>query len=169
MIKNSSDIVSLSNEVVSEFNDFCDKYQLVSKVKPDHICIKCSSKEIYESSRALFEFESDYVYQSIISKRRISVIGLRTKVPTTLGEISYLELSDQKIDNSQDDRVDHIEIVPTVFSYDELVNYLKDQSVEMKEVTRPHHSTHDIVLPSGFIIRLSHEMLVDKIKREEMK
>lgn len=168
MLQHEKDIVSISISQVSEFNDFCEKYELVEKVKADHICIKVSSKEIYETMRELFEFDSKYVYQSIISKRRISVIGLTTVVPTVLGDIAYLELSDQKPDNSQDDRVDHIEIVPVTFSYDELVSYLKDKGVEMKEVIRPHHSTHDIYLQSGFIVRLSHEMLVDKIKREEM-
>ena len=168
MLQTAKDIVSLSKDQVSEFNAFCEKYELVGKVKPDHICIKVSSKEIYETTRELFEFDSKYVYQSIISKRRISVVGLTTVIPTVLGDISYLELSDQKPDNSQDDRVDHIEIVSFTFSYDELVSFLKDKGVEMKEVVRPHHSTHDIYLASGFIVRLSHEMLVDKIKREEM-
>ncbi len=137
-------------------------------MQADHIGLKCSSKEKYEFQRELLEYESRFLYQSIISKRRISIVGLNVGLDTIVGSLNYLELSDQKPDNSQIDHIDHLEIVPTSISYEALLETLKGNGVEIKEVVRPHHTTHDIVLPSGFIVRLSHEMLIDKIKREEM-
>ena len=36
------------------------------------------------------------------------------------------------------------------------------------KVERPHHTTYDIKLESGFEVKLTKEPLVEKIKREEM-
>lgn len=163
-----STLTEMSKALIIQLNAFCVDHGLVGKVKADHICIKCSTTEIFEKRREGYEFNSTFVYQSIISNRRISIIGLKDPIQTSIGDIKYLELSDQKEDRSQIDRIDHIEIVPTTISYDELVTLIKQKS-EVKETVRPHHTTHDIVLPSGFTIRLSKEMLIDKIKREEMK
>ncbi len=33
----------------------------------------------------------------------------------------------------------------------------------------PHHPTHDVILPNGFIIRLTHEPLIEKIISSEMR
>lgn len=160
--------MDLTKPLIAQFNSFCTENNLVGLVQADHICIKCSSSEIYEARRKDFEDKSTFIYQSIIANRRISVIGLTDTIETSVGDIKYLELSDQKPDNSQIDRIDHIEIVPTNLSYDELVKKLEEQGVEMKSIIRPHHSTHDITLASGFTVRLTQEFLIDKIKREEM-
>lgn len=90
-------------------------------------------------------------------------------VKTIVGELRYIELSDQKPDNSQKDCIDHLEVVPAGISYEELISDLQKTGVMLKEIIRPHHATYDVVLPSGFIVKISREMLVDKIKREEMK
>jgi predicted metalloenzyme YecM len=171
LVENMSTIESIIEKIqerVLEVDDFCYKYGLVGLVKVDHIGIKCSSNDIYERQRKIFEHSSRFIYQSIISKRRISVIGLDHGIYTSVGTVDYLELSDQKPDASQVDVVDHIRILPIGISYDELCNYLNEKGISLKEVVRPHHTTHDIVLQSGFIIRLTQEMLVNKIKREEM-
>jgi predicted metalloenzyme YecM len=168
MVKNSLDLAESSKSFLNEFNLFCKDNNLLGKVKADHIGLKCSSKEVYELQRSYFEFESRFIYQSIISKRRISIIGLTQGLETTVGPLNYLELSDQKPDGSQKDIIDHLEIVPVTTTYEELVRHLQAQGVKLKEVVRPHHTTYDIVLTSGFIVRLSPTMLVDKIKEEEM-
>jgi len=162
-----STLSEMAKALVLQLNTFAETNELVGKVKADHISIKCSTNEIFEKRREGFEFDSTFIYQSIISKRRIAIIGLKDPLQTNVGEIKYLELSDQKEDRSQIDRIDHVELVPTSVSYDDLVASLKSK-VEVKEIVRPHHVTHDIVLPSGFIVRLSKEMLIDKIKREEL-
>lgn len=168
MLKKTEDLEEKTQLYIEELNDFCKQYDLLGKVKVDHIGLKCSSKELYEQQRAMFEFSSLFLYQSIISNRRIAVIGLTTCLATTVGPLRYLELSDQKPDGSQKDSFDHIEIVPTSISYDQLVNHLTKKGVNLKEVIKPHHSTFDVVLSSGFVIKLSRGILLDKIKREEM-
>lgn len=169
MLENITELSHVANSYILEFNSFCEENMLIGKVKADHIGLKCSTTEKYENQRRLFESDSIFIYQSVISKRRISIIGLNGGVKTIVGELRYVELSDQKPDNSQKDCVDHLEIVPVGISYEELVSDLQMNGVVVKEIIRPHHTTYDVVLPSGFIVKLSREMLVDKIKREEMK
>lgn len=168
MLQNTSDLKILVNKYLEEFNSFCEQNELVGKVAADHVGLKCSTKAKYEFQRELFEVDSRFLYQSIISKRRISIIGLNEGLETVVGPLNYLELSDQKSDGSQIDLIDHLEIVPITISYEGLLEIIKNNGIEVKEIIRPHHTTHDVVLPSGFIVRLSHEMLIDKIKREEM-
>lgn len=168
MLTKAADLETCTSQMISEFNTFCDSHNLVGLVKADHIGLKCSSKEIYESQKTLFDFESKFIYQSIISNRRISVIGLNQGLSTVVGEINYLELSDQKPDGSQRDQIDHLEVIPVGIPYDQLVTLLLSKGVAISETVRPHHTTHDIKLASGFVVKLSREILIDKIKREEM-
>ncbi len=169
MLENSADLPNVTTLLLQEFNAFCIANDLIGKAQADHIGLRCSSREKYEFQRCLFEHDSRFVYQSIISQRRISIIGLSSGLETVVGPLNYLELSDQKPDGSQKDLVDHLEIVPTGCSYEELVSHMKAKGVVMKEIIRPHHTTYDVVLPSGFNIKLSQEFLVDKIKRDEMQ
>lgn len=168
MLQNTTDLELLSKSQREEFNVFCNSCNLVGKVSADRIGLKCDSALQYETRRKLFEFDSRFVYQSIISKRRISIIGLLEGLSTVVGNLNYLELSDQKPDGSQKDNVDHLEIVPTSISYEELVSIITEKGYKLKETIKPHHSTYDVILPSGFVVKLSREMLVDKIKRNEL-
>lgn len=168
MFKNIEDFYSESKSLVSDFDYFSIKNKLSGKAKSDHICYKCSSSDEFESIRKLFEEESIFVYQSIISKRRIAVIRMKRGIETVLGEISILELSDQKPDGTQKSGFDHIEIYPVKISYEELVKKVKDSGLDVKEVVRPHHSTFDIKIGKGYLVRLEEEPLIEKIKREEI-
>lgn len=168
MPKTVSSLTALARPLVAQFNSFCEENDLVGLVQADLICVKCSDSEVYEARRKDAEERSHFIYQTIVSDRRISLIKLKDIIPTLVGNIEYLELCDQKMDNSQDDRISHIEIVPVAISYNELIDKLKERGVELKEAIRPHHSTHDIVLSSGFSIRLYPEFLIDKIKRTEI-
>ncbi len=168
MLENAADLRVASLEHIAEFNAFCEAHHLKDKVQADHICVRCSSNEKYEYQKGLFTYTSRFIYESIISQRCISVIGLNESLETIVGPINYLELSDQKLDGSQIDQIDHIEIVPTTISYDVLVIELQKHGVTIIETVRPHHTTHDIKLSLGFMVKLSRKMLVDKIKEEEM-
>ena len=148
-------------------NRFVEKTGLVGAAQADHICYKCGSKESFESQRALLEPESEYVYQSYISGRRIACIRLKRPIETSLGTIHLLELSDQKRDGSQRDGFDHIEAYARRGSYEEMVAKLK-KTEKVVAVVRPHHSTHDIDIGNGFLFRCTRGPLVEKIKREEM-
>lgn len=168
MLESAQELLEKVKPYLVQVDDFCKEYELIDKVQADHCGLKCSTKEVYESQRKLFEYTSRFVYQSIISQRRISIIGLGNGLTSAIGEYNYLELSDQKPDGTQKDRFDHCEVVPVGISYDELIAFLKERGVILKETVKLHHTTYDTVLPSGFIIKFSREMLVDKIKREEM-
>jgi len=151
---------------VKLFNYFVKKHSLGGIAKADHICYKCSSSESFESIREIFESESKFIYQSIISGRRIAIIGLFEDIDSSLGKISYLELSDQKVDGSQKEGFDHIEAYPIKGTYKEMIDKLKSEKI--KEVVRPHHTTHDIDIGDGFLFRCTTEPLLEKIKREEL-
>ncbi len=169
MLESVTDLQKVTVEKLAEFNEFCRTYDLVHFLKADHIGIKCSSKEKYEFQKSLFDFESGFIYQSIISQRRISIVGLKTGLESVVGKFMYLEISDQKSDLSQLDSVDHLEVVPTSLSYDELITRLYEKGVVLQEMKKPHHTTYDTTLSSGFVVKFSREMLLEKIKREEMK
>ena len=85
---------------------------------------------------------------------------------TDVGEIDLIELSDQRPDGSQTEGFDHIEIYPTIGTYDELVEDFVGRGIEIKEVVRPHHTTHDINISGGFLVRLTRVSLYDKVPGE---
>ena len=89
------DIFHQAEIFIELFNNFATKHNLEGRIIPDHICYKCESKESFETLRALFEAESEYMYQSIISGRRIAVIRFKESIQTSVGPIYFLELSDQ--------------------------------------------------------------------------
>lgn len=167
MIQKIEDFYTESVGYVKIFDAFVAKHNFVGKGVSDHICYKCASTESFESLRALFESESEYVFQSIISKRRIAVIKLKKGITTSLGEIFVLELSDQKPDDSQKEGFDHIEVYPVDCTYTEMVETL-GQSEDVKKVERPHHTTHDIDIEGGFLCRCTEGPLIEKIKNSQM-
>ncbi len=138
----------------------------------DHIGLKCKDSRFFEAHRSVFERESAFIYQSMISGRRIALIKLPEPLPTRLGNIWYLELSDQKPGERQSSHIDHIEIYPmprSAYIEDMILIAKRNRGIDFKKVVRPHHTTYDITLINGFKIRLEAEPLIDKIKREEMK
>jgi len=158
---------SESKKYVDLFNTFAEKHTLQGRAAADHICYKCDSKESFEKIRGMFEDESEYVYQSIISNRRIAIIRFTQGIETALGTIYFLELSDQKPDHSQHDGFDHIEAYAIGRSYDEMVKEF-EVSEKVVKVERPHHTTHDIDIGGGFLFRCTQGPLIEKIKNSEM-
>ncbi len=135
----------------------------------DHICYKCADSTEFERMRALFESTSGFVYQSIIAGRRIAIIKFAQPINTELGDIWFLELSDQKPDGSQASGFDHIEIFPVSGSMDELAADLELQGEHFEKVIRPHHTTYDATIGGAFKIRLEPEALIEKIKANELR
>lgn len=148
------------------FNLFAQKHSLVG-ASADHICYKCASSESFEMMRTMFEGESLFLYQAMISGRRIAYIKLKKGIKTALGVISFVELSDQKPDGSQKEGFDHIEVYPVTLSYEEMVQELK-KTEDVFHVARPHHTTDDIDIGSGFLFRCTQVPLLEKIKAAEM-
>ena len=156
-----------AEKYIPAFDAFATKHSFVGVTKPDHICYKCGSKESFERMRAMLESESVYLFQSIISERRISIIKFKKGITTALGTIHFLELSDQKPDGSQQDGFDHIEVYPTGITYEEMIAQL-EASEKVLKMERPHHTTHDVELEGGFIFRCTRGLLIEKIKDSEM-
>jgi hypothetical protein len=158
----------LSMPLVSQLNSFCEDNGLTGLVEADFICMKCSDSEVYEARKADMESKIEYSFETTTSGRRTSLMKLKDAIPTIVGSIEYLELQDQKPDNSQDDRISCIAIVPVTLSYEEVRNQMEEKGLPVIEIARPHYTSSDIKLPSGFTVRLGQEFLVDKVKREEM-
>ncbi len=163
---NIQDFFTQARVIVSRFDEW------VLRVAPDavadHICFKCESAEEFERMRAMFEGESVFVYQSIISKRRIAIVKFLTPIATSLGDISFLELSDQKPDGSQVSGFDHIELYPKSGQLEDFVYDLEEKGIIFEKVVRPHHTTFDVTIFDQFKVRLEDGPLVEKIKKDEM-
>ena len=168
MIKDIDVFFEQAKPLVEAFVKFMTDNDADRIAQADHFCYKCATTEEFEHLRSLFEFESRFVFQSIISERRIAYIELSRPLETPFGPLKYLELSDQRKDGSQKGGFDHIELYPTKVSYDELVETFEKRGVKATKVVRPHHTTYDISLEGGFLIRLEKEALIDKIKAVEM-
>lgn len=167
MIK--QDFIKKLQDYLNAFSDFCIAKKINSEgIIIDHICYKCESKEEFETLRSYFEFDDKFVYQSIISKRRIAYVGFGTPLTSIFGNVCYLELSDQKPDGSQKATVDHIEPISVGISYEEMLKRFTLPSTEVEETTKPHHSTHDITYDCGIKIKMNHEQLIHKIYRDEL-
>jgi predicted metalloenzyme YecM len=153
--------------LIAALNSLAVKHSLTTIAQADHIGFKCGSRAEFEAIRTMLERESVFIYQSIISNRPIAIIKLNQPLTTDLGSLNYLELSDQKPDNSQTTGFDHVEITPKHISYQELVARLQQAGEPFIEKARPHHTTFDLKLGAG-TIRLEPEPLMEKIKKQEI-
>lgn len=168
-MRSISDFYKESVLLIQEFNNFARQYELMGHAKADHLCFKSGSKEVFEEMRAILEPESVFVYQPYISGRRIAVIKLKKSFETNLESVSVLELSDQKPNKSQVTGFDHLEIYPTMGTYEGLVAHLEHKGVLLEKKERPHHTTHEASLSAQYNIKLTREPLIEKIKRDELK
>jgi predicted metalloenzyme YecM len=159
----------LASSKIHRFEAFTRRYSLQYRIRADHIGYKCGSLQEFEATRIYFESRSDFIYQSIISERRIAIIKLAQPISTCCGSISYLELSDQKPDQSQHSGFDHIEFFPISGTPEELSLYLLTLGVDVKKVDRPHHKTYDITRTPGFKLRIEEGPLIDKIVNSEIR
>lgn len=166
MYENLSMFFADTQAPLDAFNLWLEKAS--PRAASDHICYKCGDASEFEHLRALFEVESSYIYQSIISKRRIAIIKFLKPLKTLCGDILFLELSDQKPDKSQTSGFDHIEIYPTEGTVEELVADLTSKGTVFQKVERPHHTTYDSVLFGDFKVRIEAEALIQKIKMTEL-
>jgi len=167
MFKNLDQFFQQARESVAPFDAWAATF--APDAVADHLCYKCSSRDEFETIRAMFETDSAYVYQSIISNRRIAIIKFSLPIPSALGDIWFLELSDQKPDGSQESGFDHVEMYPSAGTMEELADRLERNGCVVEKVVRPHHTTYDIVVQGSFKARIEPDALVEKIKREEMR
>ncbi len=167
MIQTFEDFIHDSKKYIDKVNAFAEQGKLSTVIHIDHLGYKCESKESFENMRELFEINSEYIFQSIISLRRIAYIKLKQPIPTGLGDLWFIELQDQKPDGSQQEKFDHIEGYSVGISYGEMVEKISGFE-EIIESKKSHHPTHDVDLGDGFSFKCTYGPLLDKIKDHEM-
>ncbi|MCR4312206.1 MAG: VOC family protein [Candidatus Uhrbacteria bacterium] len=166
MYSNLETFFTDADHAVNDFNAWSKRH--LPQAAADHICYKCDNTAEFEQLRKLFEADSTFIYQSIISKRRIAIIRFTKPLVTDLGDVWLLELSDQKPDGSQMSGFDHFEIYPTTGPLENLAQDLITKGVDLEKIERPHHTTFDGQITPSLKIRLEPEPLLVKIKAEEM-
>ncbi len=166
-MQNKEQFYQEAENILNNVGIFFEQHQLLSQIQFDHIGFKCESKEEFEFIRNIFEQHSQYIFQSIISKRRIALIKLSDPIQTTFGFISVLELSDQKPDQSQKSGFDHLEVYPTEGSVERLVKCIQEKEIDIHQEVKPHHTTWDFFV-DNFKVRIEPGALIEKIKEEEM-
>ncbi len=168
-MKDIENFYEQSTELVEFFNKFIIENNLQEVVVVDHICFKCESNASFEVWRKVFEWEAKNFYQAIISKRRIALVLFKQNIKTVAGEIGYLELSDQKPDNSQLETFDHIEVFPknkNQNAIEEILKILDEKKINYTKEVKPHITQYEISL-GKYTLRLAGERLIDKIKKSE--
>lgn len=167
MITNIEEFFIAANKSIEKVNNFFQENNLRESLIVDHLGYKCATHEEFETLRKLFEFNSLYIYQSIISERRIAIIGLHIPIKTPCGDICYLELSDQKPDNSFVSGFEHVELYPLAGNIETGVKTLQEKNIQIEKTEKPHHTTWDFFV-DDFKVRIEACMLIEKIKKEEM-
>lgn len=156
-----------AKEATEHFDLFFKKHGLGGLALADHVCYKCGSAKEFDEVRAILEKGAAYMHQATISGRRIAYLKLAAPLPTGLGDVWFVELSDQKPDGSQSSGFDHIEIYPAgEGTYESIVALWKKNDEQVIHVERPHHTTDEVKLPSGLTTRLESGPLIEKIKGE---
>lgn len=163
-----NEFLSAAHASLEEIHRLSTIHSLSSLVTADHLGFRSASHEEYETIRTLLESHATFLYQSIISQRRISIIKLKKAIATSCGDIWYIELADQKPDHSQKSGFDHIECYPKDLSIESCITQLRNRGLLVTKKERPHHTTFDLILPSTFTLKIEEEPLIQKIIREEI-
>lgn len=172
--------------LLTSFREWAQAHlELTNHVRPyvDHFSYKCREVREYDELRGRFEEYTDgwsgcrFFHQTIISGRRVAVIGLVDPIETPFGPLKYLELSEPKPMSADRGGFDHIEIYAAHQSIEAMAAYLNgcaDMRGAFVKKERPHHTTWDAcIMASGrrrdqqdFILRLTDGPLVAKIALE---
>lgn len=157
-----------ANKSIHKVEAFVRKEALKGVVKPDHLCYKCESPHAFTAVREMLEKESLYVYESWIGGRLIALFRLKKPLSSRFGEISYFEVQDKKPNKKIKKGFTHIEFYPSKISYTKLIAMLEKRGVPLINDATPHHPIHEVQLYNGLTIRFEKELVMNKIKREEM-
>ena len=153
-------------DILAQFDEQTKTFAFMKHAVPDHICYKCKTREEFETIRDWYEEYGEWIYQTEISGRAIATIKLKNPFSLDIGEVWFLELSDQKPDGSQKGAWDHLEVKHEDNQYDWLVDQAGETGLDVIEKKRPHHTTHEVKLENGFKLVFTREMLGEKIKKE---
>lgn len=170
MFKSFQDFKSASASYLELCDQFIDQHNLKGRVIVDHICFKCRTSGEYDQIRTVLENDppSRYVYQVILAWRRVGYIGLREGIAIRNGSVACIELADKKPVLDDTPGFHHVEIFPVGMSYQELIGEMMDAGEDVVLKKRTHHTTHDIKLPGGFLIRFTDKPLIKHIVEREL-
>lgn len=168
--------------LVDAFRDWAEAHAAFDSLwalRADHLSYKCVEVREYDELRRRFEEHDDgwrasrFVCQSIVSGRRVSVIGLTERIATPFGDLAVLELSEPKPMSSAPPGFDHVEVYARARTAAELAAALNAFGPHrFVREGRPHHATWDALIPSGragrkdLILRLADGPLVAKLAEE---
>lgn len=163
---NYQDFIQNAEEKIQSFDQRTKPFNFMHSTVPDHICYKCSNREEFEMVRNFYDEHGEFIYQTEISGRSIATIKLKEPFVSVWGDIDYLELSDQKPDNSQISRWDHIEFKHVADAYQVMIDAAYQAGLDVQEKIRPHHTTHEVSFGPDIKLVFTRELLIDKIKQE---
>lgn len=150
---------------------FIDAYGLRGVARIDHICFKCSSIKEFEHLRSVIERDppSAHLHQVFLAGRRVAYFGLRRGITVVGTEaVRYVELAEPKPSEGEQAGFHHVEVFPVGVSIEALLHRLEERGVRPRLKVRPHHTTHDLVLPSGLILRITQKPLIRTIAEREL-
>jgi hypothetical protein len=170
MFKTFEQFVEDASSHLEMSSGFVAKHRLRDSVVVDHICYKSASSHEFDYLRKLMECDppSSHLHQVFLSGRRVAYFSLRVGLPVRgCGAVRYIELCDKKPMQEERAGFHHVEIYPSTMPYETLLKQLHDDGVHAVLKRRPHHTTHDLVLPSGLVIRLTDKPLIKTIVTRE--
>ncbi len=170
MFRSFEEFTLAATPCLEECDAFIVKHRLNGAVMVDHLCFKCSSSSEYDQLRLLLESNppSAYVYQVQLSGRRVAYVGLHHGIASVNHPTRFVELSDKKPAVNEAAGFHHAEIYPTALDYSALITKLEKGGETVELQSRPHHTTHDLILPSDFILRFTQRPLIEKIVEEQL-
>lgn len=133
----------------------------------DHVAYKNSNTENYEKVRKDFGKEV-FIYESVISNRRIAISKFRDPVKVEGKIIKYIEIFEPKPDKITEDKLDHIEIISNNLDYESFVKIFEDSGVELTFEDKGYDRFYAFNTDKGYEVKLSDHKIVDKIYKEEM-
>ncbi|MEN9582403.1 MAG: YecM protein [Candidatus Parcubacteria bacterium] len=139
-----------------------------SELITDHICYRCGSNKSFKELYEAYCERAALIDVSQFGGRSIAYFLLNSHFDTKmLGDIRYLELCDQKLDGSQVEGFEHVEVYPrNVGHMNSIIAGLrKTDNVVVK--VRPGRTTYDIRVTMGLTFTIEPEPLIEKIMREK--
>ncbi len=155
-------------KALSLYGVLAKEHGLSAFLSSDHICYKSDSHETFEEVRRMLELNSYYMYESWIGGRLIAIFKLKEGIAVEGDVFSYIELHDKKPSVDIKRGFYHLEMYPKGISYDEALDKLKAKGLAFEADPTPHHPVYEMLLSSGFGVRLEREPIMSKIKNEEI-
>lgn len=158
--------------ILDEVAGFFTEQQVATLVAIDHVCYKCFSRAEYDRLRELLEssVEISYLFQIQLAGRRVAYFGLHQGLPVRgFGNVPCIEICDKRETHRESPGFHHVELYPAGIGYDPLLQALVARGMKPALKSRPHHTTFDMTLPSGLVVRLTERPLIHTIFERDIQ